>query len=92
MADAAGVKAVKELPAKDFIGKPCKGTEGEAMVMIVRAWTWKGILLHPETLSAKGGGKPIAVNVTKISEEAVPAEKFEVPAGVKFKAYNTSCP
>jgi hypothetical protein len=85
LAGAMGAKKVKDLPTKDFLGKPCKGIEAEALGMITRSWTWKGIVLHSEITNAKGGGQPIVTDVTKVSEEPVPPEKFDVPAGVQIQ-------
>jgi hypothetical protein len=80
---------VKDLPAKEFLGRKCKGAEGEAMGMLTRAWTYKGIILYSEVSSAAAGpGKPIVFRATKLTEGPVPAEKFKVPAGVKIQGGN----
>jgi hypothetical protein len=81
---------VKDLPAKEFLGRKCKGTEGEALGMLTRAWTYKGIMLYSEVSSAaaKGSGKPMIFRTTKLTEGPVPAEKFKVPAGVKIQGGN----
>jgi hypothetical protein len=81
---------VKDLPGKEFLGRKCKGTEGEAMGMLTRAWTYKGIILYSEvsSASAKGSGKPMIFRATKLTEGPVPAEKFKVPAGVKIQGGN----
>lgn len=75
---------VKDLPARTYLGRSCKGIQAEAMGMVSRTWTWKGIPVHSEVGSA-AAGKPIVVEVTKLAEGPVPAEKFQVPAGVAIQ-------
>ncbi len=75
---------VKALEPRTYLGKPCKGTEAEAMGMRTRAWAWKGILLHSE-VSGAAGGDPIVVEVTRLALEPVPPERFRVPAGVEIQ-------
>ena len=53
------------------------------MGMVTRAWTWKGIMLHSEITGATGG-QPMVIDVTKVSEEPVAPEKFEIPADVRI--------
>jgi len=81
---------VKDLPSKEFLGRKCKGAEGEAMGMLTRGWTYKGIILYSEvsSASAKGSGKPMIFRATKLTEGPVPAEKFKVPAGVEIQGGN----
>jgi hypothetical protein len=76
---------VKDLPAKEFLGHQCKGTEVEAMGMLTRTWTWKGIALYSEADAGKGGDKPVVIRATKLTEGPVPADKFKPPAGVRLE-------
>ena len=81
---------VKDLPGKEFLGRKCKGTEAEAMGMLTRTWSYKGIILYSEVSSARaqGPGKPMIIRATKLTEGPVTAEKFKVPAGVKILGGN----
>jgi hypothetical protein len=72
----------RDLPPKEFLGRKCEGKEGEAMGMLVRAYSWKGIPVHSEV--GARGAKPMVTEVTKLAEGPVPAEKFQVPPGVKI--------
>jgi hypothetical protein len=73
---------ITSLPGKDFLGKKCDGKQVEAMGAKTRVWTWKGIALYTELGM---GQSPIVTRATKVSEEAVPAAKFAVPAGIKIQ-------
>lgn len=74
----------KDLPAKEFLGKKCKGLEVTAMGIPTRTWTWKGLPLYTE--AALGQGKPVITRATKLQVDVpVPAEKFKVPAGVQIQ-------
>lgn len=76
--------AAKALEVRTYLGKPCKGTEAEAMGMRTRAWAWKGILLHSE-VSGAAGGEPVVVEVTRLALEPVPPERFRVPEGIEIE-------
>lgn len=73
---------ITSLPAKEFLGKKCDGQRVEVMGTRSDIWTWKGIELYSELGAMQ---PPIVTRATKVSEEAVPAAKFEVPAGVKIQ-------
>jgi len=82
-----------DLPSRQILGKSCAGKEitVASMRMTTRTWTWKGILLRSEMVSAGTNpvtGKaaaPMVIEVSTLNVGPVPAEKLQVPAGVKIQ-------
>ena len=76
----------KDLPSRQVLDKSCAGKEVTvaSMRITTRMWTWKGIPLRSE-MESQGGGKPIVIEVSSLNVGPVPAEKFQVPTGVKIQ-------
>jgi hypothetical protein len=73
---------VKPLPAKQLLGKACEGKQYDAMGTVMRVWSWKGLPLYTEMGQQPGA---MVIRATRVSEEAVPADRFAVPAGVRIQ-------
>lgn len=78
-----GASQPTPLEPRTIAGKEAAGMEMEAMGMKVRTWTWENVALRTEV--HMGGSEPMVTEVISIQFGVpVPAEKFEVPAGVEI--------
>ena len=79
---------ITKLGTEDVLGKTCDkySIDDAAMKMKVTNWVWNGIPLKSESeMTAMGMGIKTTIITTKIDENAaVPADKFEIPAGIKL--------
>lgn len=76
--------AFQSLPPRKVLGKDCEGYSMNVLGVAVSAWTWNGIPMYSETRPP--GGKATITEVTSVKlGEKVPAEKFQVPPGVKLE-------
>lgn len=73
---------VTALPAKQLLGKACEGKQYDAMGTVMRVWAWKGLPLYTELGPQPGA---IVIHATRVSEEAVSADRFAVPAGIRIQ-------
>jgi hypothetical protein len=73
---------VTPLPAKQLLGKACEGKQYDAMGTVMRVWSWKGLPLYTELGPQPGA---IVIRATRVSDEAVSADRFSVPAGVRIQ-------
>lgn len=73
---------IKEEGKEDILGKPCVIYSMDYMGMKSKTWVWNGIALKTES---KAAGMPMSMIVKSMDvDNDPPAEKFEIPAGVKI--------
>lgn len=73
---------IKEEGKEDILGKPCVIYSMEYMGVKSKSWVWNGIALKTESNAA---GMPMTMIVKSMDvDNDPPAEKFEVPSGIKI--------
>ena len=72
---------MKDLGFETIAGKKCRKVSVEKPVETI-TWTWEGIPIKTVT---KFGGKDIAMEAVTITEEDIPATRFDIPEGITFK-------
>jgi hypothetical protein len=76
---------VKELPARDVLGKKTKGYEMSITGVQMKMWLWNGIPIYTENYIG-GRSTPIIMKATSIKTDVpVPSEKFVVPSDITVK-------
>lgn len=75
--------AYKPLGKRTIAGKECEGHSFERNSIVLRVWTWDGIPLRTE--SQFSPSQSLVMEAESIDLDAqVPADKFDVPAGVSL--------
>ncbi len=78
---------LQELAGKELLGKACKGYSFTKDGIAAKVWMWENI---PLMLESNANGMSMTMTATKLETDiSVPAEKFEVPADVKFTEAGT---
>lgn len=73
---------LQEIGEKELLGKACKGYSFTKDGIAAKVWMWENI---PLLLESSANGMTMTMTATKLETDiSIPAEKFELPADVKF--------